>query len=82
MSSEKSGASGVPHMSPDSFRANAMRAVDLIASYWQRLDGPPGEAPWPVMCDKQPGWLLTQLPGAAPERGGRRRGVGRDLRGS
>lgn len=62
-------------MTPDQFRALGHRMVDLVASYWERLDPAPGpgtpgldtSAPWPVRCNLQPGWLLDRLPQAAPE---------------
>lgn len=59
-------------MSPESFRANAKRAVDLIASYWEGLErdaGAPAPA-LPVMCPMKPGDLLRRLPDGAPEQGG------------
>lgn len=62
----------VGHMTPDEFRALGRRMVDLVASYWERL-GAGGEedggGPWPVLCDKAPGWAAGQLPERAPEHG-------------
>lgn len=67
---------GVGHMTPDQFRALGHRMVDLVASYWERLDPAPAApgldapAPWPVRCNHQPGWLLDRLPQGAPEQPG------------
>ncbi|MBX3360049.1 MAG: hypothetical protein KF705_01210 [Phycisphaeraceae bacterium] len=55
---------GVPHMSPEQFRALGARMLEAITGYWRGLDG--ADSP-PVMCDKGPGWVLGQLPERAPE---------------
>lgn len=60
-------------MTPESFRANAARAIELIASYWEGLERDAGSAEtrMPVRCPMGPGELLARLPGRAPEsRGG------------
>lgn len=71
----------VPHMSPEQFRALGARMLEAITGYWSGLDagadagtvdGAAGEGRLrvmcdPVMCKKEPGWVLGQLPERAPE---------------
>lgn len=54
-------------MSPERFRALGGRMLEAITGYWRGLDG--ADSP-PVMCDKEPGWVLGQLPERAPEEPG------------
>ena len=72
MSNPAPNAGDVPHMTPESFRKHATRAIDLIASYWESLERDAGaQSPaHPVLCPAKPGDLLKRLPGRAPERAG------------
>lgn len=71
------GPGAIPHMSPEQFRALGARMLETITGYWEGLEAgaggisgrPPGGG-LPVMCDKQPGWVLGQLPERAPEQPG------------
>src|SRR3954454_23250564 len=52
---------GLGDMSPDSFRAAAHRAVDLMADYLAAVED------FPVLPSIAPGSVAAQLPGEAPE---------------
>ncbi|MEA2574260.1 MAG: aromatic-L-amino-acid/L-tryptophan decarboxylase [Chloroflexia bacterium] len=50
-------------MTPEEFRATGYQVVDWLANYMSTVDS------YPVLSTVKPGWVRSQLPGAAPEEG-------------
>jgi aromatic-L-amino-acid decarboxylase len=60
-------------MTPDEFRTHGKELIDWIADYWEQIES------HPVRSQVEPGWVRSQLPTQAPEKGEPFAAILRDL---